>query len=132
MLISTPPSDSSPMQMGGEPAATPNTSAPTGSPASTPVIAAGLNEAAKAQIGIASKLLMQVLPHLTDTTEQNEVLGVISRLNKKFGSQKSGDLEDAQLIKLLRENSANAQAGGMPPQTAMPPQGAGAANPYGG
>ena len=123
-MANIPSSASSPVPAGGEAQVMPNPNAPMGSPASNPVIPAGLNEAAKAQIGVAAKLLMQVLPHLTDQSEQNEVLGVISRLNRKFGSVKSGEIEDAQLIKLLRENAAGAQQAGAPP--------APASNPYGG
>lgn len=102
--------------------------APTGSPASQAVPANGLNEAARAQVGVASKLLMQTLPHLTDPEEQKEVLQTITKLNRRFGKSKTGELENAQLIKLLRENQQGQQGQGMPEGQPGTPQ----PNPYGG
>lgn len=105
-------------------------SAPAGSPMTTPQPAQGDKQNAMVNVSIARDLLEQTLPALgSESPEGAAIMKVLSLLTSKFGHThaKSAELQPAEIQQLVASLPKPGGAGGPPPGAGAPPgPGAGA------
>ena len=106
----------------------PEQNSPASAPMSTPTQPAGLQQKAKANIGIAMMILENALPNLSDE-DKPEVLKTLTTLHKRFGQSSTEEIMPAQLQNLYRQSKGGLPQGMLPQAAPAPAPNAGAVMP---